>query len=113
MNRSKNHVLYEMYLLEKDELALFTKTSRYSLGHIVKFVEIYNELRDGQTAKELMHIATGEVYDQPEDMSDKDFSLYSAIKGLWRTIDASEVDILDDVIYQIDQYHENKRNQDG
>ena len=108
MQRSKNHLLYELYLEEANAPDLFEKTERFSLSHIVKFVEIYDKLRDGQTAQEILKIATGETIASIEDMSDKDFSLYSSLKNLYRNTTSSEVDLLDEVIGKINDYHENK-----
>lgn len=108
--RSKNHLLYELYLEEVDAPELFDKTQRYSLSHIVKFVEVYDQLRDGQTAKEILKIATGKVINEIEDMNDLDFSTYSSIKNLYRNTTAIEVDILDEVVQKINKYHESKRS---
>ena len=110
MNRSKNHLLYELYLEEADAPELFDKTQRYSLSHIVKFVEIYDQLRDGQTAKEIIKIATGNDIEEIEDMNDNDFSVYSSLKHLYRNTTSMEVDILDEVIGKINKYHESKRS---
>lgn len=109
--RSKNHMLYELYLTEAGAIDLFEKTERYSLSHIVTFVDIYDQLRDGQTAKEIIQIATGERIRRIEDMNDLHFSIYSSIKGLYSKLNALEVDVIAEVIDKIDQYHENKRSE--
>ena len=111
MNRSKNHLLYELYLEELNAPEVFEKTQRHSLSHIVTFVEIYDQLRDGQTGQEIIKIATGKEIDSIEDMEDKDFSLYSSLKQLYRNVTSSEADTLAEVITKIDTYHENKRNE--
>ena len=110
MKRSKNHILYELYLEELNAPEVFEKTSKHSLGHIVTFVEIYDKLTDGQTGQEIIKIATGNDIESIEEMGDKDFSLYSSIKNLYRNVTSVEADILAEVINKIDQYHENKRD---
>lgn len=108
--RSKNHLLYELYLEEANSPDIFGKTERYSLSHIVKFVEIYDQLVDGQTAAEILKLATGEDIGSIEDMNDKDFNLYSSIKHLYRNLSSADVDVLDEVITKINEYHANKRS---
>ena len=49
--RSKNHLLYELYLEEAGAPDVFKATERFSLSHIVKFVDIYENLRDGQSLR--------------------------------------------------------------
>ena len=110
MNRSKNHLLYELYLEELNAPEVFEKTHKHSLSHIVKFVEIYDKLIDGQTGQEIIKIATGKDIESIEEMEDKDFSLYSSLKQLYRTVTSAEADTLAEVIDKIDQYHEGKRN---
>ena len=109
MNRSKNHVLYELYLEEANAPELFEKTQRFSLSHIVKFVELYDQLRDGQTAQEILLLATGEHVGSIEDMNDRDFNLYSSFKHLYRSTTSVEVDLLDEVITKINDYHASKK----
>ena len=111
MKRSKNHILYELYLEEANAPELFEKTQRYSLGHIVKFVDIYDKLIDGQTGQQIIKIATDKEIESIEDMDDKDFTLYSSIKNLYRKVTSAEADTLAEVITKIDNYHEKRRNE--
>ena len=108
--RSKNHLLYELYLEELDAPEIFSKTERYSLSHIVTFVEKYDQLRDGQSAQEILKIIADKEIESIEEMEDKDFNMYSTVKHLYRSLSSADVDVLAEVIHKIDQYHESKRS---
>lgn len=108
MKRSKNHILYELFLDEVGEEVIFDKTKSYSLGHIVTFVDVYEFLTDDQSAVELLKIATKREYESLEDVSNDDLNLYSSIRGLYSTLDSFEVDTVNSVIERIDSYHANR-----
>lgn len=108
--RSKNHILYELYLGEAGESALFNTTKHYSLGHIIKFVENYEHI-EGLPSTQVVSLASGEVVTSIDQMTDEHFSLYSSIMGLYEDLKAEDVTTLSVVIDRIDKYHEGRRTE--
>lgn len=108
MGRSKNHLLFELYLEELGETALFEATKSYSLGHIIKFVENYEEL-DGLRSYNIVSLVTGGTITSVSDMTNEDLDIYSSIKALLKALTPEDVLTLSVVFEKIDTYHEEKR----
>lgn len=111
MNRSKNHILYEMYLSESGDDMVYIETKHLSLSHIVKYAELRNKLDINTSSAELVSLVTGGEK-TIEDLTDKDFSLISSLKEL-ASIEAElglhyMGDTIHDAVKKIDEYHENK-----
>lgn len=89
MKRSKNHLLYELYLDEAGFSDAFEATSHISLGHIVAWV-------DGDDLPPTVG-----------DYTDKDFARAAAYRELDKLDEDAQAEIVA-VIYKINEYHENK-----
>lgn len=109
--RSKNHMLYEMYLSDIGGDDLFERTKKYSLSHIVTFTKIQSEI-DGLSALEVINLArmsAGDaLVDSIDDVSNKDFSLADTIQNLDHETSDYEVEMLRGVVDMIDEYHQNR-----
>ena len=89
MNRSKNHLLYQLYLEQDDAEDLYFDTKHISLGHIVAYV------KEEKLPEEI------DTWDQ------KDFARAAAYKEL-DNFGADDFAKLYRVISKIDDYHANK-----
>lgn len=91
-----------MYLDELENGAIYERTKSYSLSHIVKFANTYEDYQDGMTLPE--------VLGQPiDDLSDQDFELISSLKELVDICDERDVKDIQTAINKIDEYHKNKK----
>ena len=106
--RSKNHILYELYLEEEGATDLFNMTGKFSLGHIVKFVDTYNEFSECHSKWERIEVLTGKGEKDIEDLTDQDFNMYSTVSFLHEKLEWDDFNTLSRVIQKIDNYHENK-----
>lgn len=109
--RSKNHMLYELYLEESGHEGVYEQTKDFSLGHIVTFVTEYENLKKGSTL-EVVNITRSAAglskAKGVEELTDKDFSVVSSIEALRDLLHPTEVDVLKGVVRKIDEYHKNK-----
>ena len=91
MNRSKNHLLYELYLEEEGYTDVFDKTKHISLGHLVDF---FNE--------DLLP-------DSIDDYSERDFAKAAAFKEIVK-LEEEELASVFLAIEKINLYHEKKND---
>lgn len=89
MNRSKNHLLYELFLDEQGASEIFEKTKHISLRHIVGYV-IGEELPDSVADYEEINFAQAAAYKELDKFDGEDF------------------DRIAYAIHKINEYHENK-----
>ena len=91
MNRSKNHLLYQLYLEEEGYDSVFQKTSHISLGFIVDYFNY------------------GDLPSSVDDYTERDFAKALAYKEL-EVLPAEELAAISHAIAKIDNYHENRNN---
>ena len=92
MNRSKNHLLFELYLEELGASDVYEATKHISLGHIVKWTNEGHEFPDNI-----------------EDYSEKDFAISASFKEL-ASFDDNEMLAIESAVDKINHYHQNKNN---
>lgn len=113
MKRSKNHILYELYLKEASNgEELFEKTKDISLGFIRFYSNHWIDVEDGNT--DVIDVLNSyrashrlEPVSEPEEFSDKDFHVYTSFSTLANL--GEHMGLVANVCDRINAYHQNRK----
>ena len=113
MKRSLNHRLFETFLKNVKHEALFEETRNITLGSIIAYCKIHNQIPDDYTPIDIINlnrVARGfDKVEVLEHADNSDLNHLEEMEELLFILSDEDVRVLKETFEKIEEYHKNRK----